>query len=176
MPTDQSGGRQAPFTSTDVEVTARPSPHTSRARHTREIGQSLAEFAVVLPILVLVLGAIVQFGMIFWAQNTLTQIARDTGRWAATHQECTPDDADVIATANDIAAVSALFGYDASNPWGSGEVTVTHSGSPCPPTSNLEEAWVTVSIKHSIPLFFPWIPGVTGDLSTSTQFRMEPTP
>src|SRR5215212_9247692 len=51
-------------------------------------GQSLAEFAIVFPIFFLIFAAIIQFGLIFWSQNTLTQIARDTGRWAATQQSC----------------------------------------------------------------------------------------
>ncbi|HEY8773487.1 MAG TPA: TadE family protein, partial [Gaiellaceae bacterium] len=51
-------------------------------------GQSLVEFAIVLPVLMLIIGAIIQFGIIFWGQNTLTQIARDTGRWASTQPGC----------------------------------------------------------------------------------------
>ena len=54
----------------------RRSPNRRRSR-----GQSLAEFALVFPILMIILGGIIQFGIIFWAQNTLTQVARDTGRW-----------------------------------------------------------------------------------------------
>jgi Flp pilus assembly protein TadG len=42
----------------------------------RSRGQSLAEFALVFPILMLIIGGIIQFGVIFWGQNTLTQVAR----------------------------------------------------------------------------------------------------
>ncbi|MGH2466872.1 MAG: ATP-binding protein [Candidatus Limnocylindrales bacterium] len=43
-------------------------------RRRRSTGQSLAEFAIVLPVFRLVLSAIIQFGLIFWGQNTLNQL------------------------------------------------------------------------------------------------------
>jgi hypothetical protein len=145
-------------------------------RHSR--GQSLAEFALVFPILMLILGAIIQFGIIFWGQNTLTQIARDTGRWASTQQGCTagttPPAVDVLGTAKSIAAGSSLIGT--SGGWTSpANVVATWSGTPCPPSSNQDVAYVTITIHHSVPIFFPFVPG-GGNLTTSAQFRMEPAP
>lgn len=125
--------------------------------------------------MMLVVAGIIQFGIFFWGQNTLTQVARDTGRWAATQQSCTDAPA-IIAKANEIAAQSSLIGYSA-NPWTSANVTVTWqttpSGDPCPPTSNQQTSFVTITIDHRVPVFFPLIP-VDGNLTTSTQFRMEP--
>jgi len=83
-------------------------PHVGR-------GQSLTEFALVFPILFLMIAAIIQFGLIFWAQNTLTQVVRDTGRWAAT-QQTTPCDAGgtaLVTKADSIARISSLLGYTA---------------------------------------------------------------
>ena len=82
----------------------------SRTRD-RSRGQGLVEFALILPVFLLIFFAIVQFGLIFWAQNTLTQVVRDTGRWAATQQVCdtVPARDAVIATANSIAAQSSLY-------------------------------------------------------------------
>ena len=125
-----------------------------------------------------IIAAIIQFGLIFWSQNTLTQIARDTGRWAATQQDCAPGTATppVVTTANQIAASSSLFGYSVGSPWVSpANVAVawtTDSGS-CPPTSNQQVSFVTITLHHTVPVFFPWVPG-NGNLSTSAQFRMEP--
>ena len=87
----------------------------ARRQDGRTRGQSLAEFALVLPILMLILGGIVQLGMVFWAQNTLTQVVRDTGRWAATQQGCSVAAVDVSQEANTVAANSSLLGY--STPW-----------------------------------------------------------
>ena len=52
-------------------------------------GQGLVEFALIVPALFLILGAIIQFGIWFWDQNTLNQLVRDAGRYAATVQNCT---------------------------------------------------------------------------------------
>jgi Flp pilus assembly protein TadG len=145
-------------------------------RRTR--GQALAEFALVFPIMFLVIAGIIQYGLIFWAQNTLTQVARDTGRWAATQQNCDPtvETAPVVATANSVAGASSLLGYT-SGSWTSPTNVVvswtTTSGS-CPPLSNLEVSYVTITLHHNVPVFFPWLPGVSGNLSTETKFRMEP--
>ena len=124
----------------------------------------------------LVLGGIIQFGVIFWGQNTLNQVVRDTGRWAATQQECDTTAARdaVIATANSIALQSSLIGYTA-NEFDSGNTTVTWTGTPCPPNDNQDVAWVEITIEHSVPIFFPLVPG-NGQLSSATEFRMEPEP
>lgn len=146
----------------------------------RSRGQSLAEFAIVVPVLMLVLGGIIQFGIIFWGQNTLNQVVRDTGRWAATQQgDCqtgpgrTAQELLIEATADDIAATSSLIGFDGS--FDATDVTVSWTGTPCPPGDNQDEAWVDITIEHSVPIFFPLVPG-NGQLSSSTEFRMEPEP
>ena len=145
----------------------------------RSRGQSLAEFALVFPILMLIVGGIIQFGLIFWGLNTLTQVVRDTGRWAATQIDCTPAGvAPVIAKANAIAAQSSLFGYTAGEFNGTNTTVVWRSEpppGPCPPTDNSEEAWVTITISHTVPTFFPFVPG-NGQLTSSTEYRVEPRP
>jgi Flp pilus assembly protein TadG len=140
-------------------------------------GQSLAEFAIVFPVLMLIIGGIIQFGIIFWGQNTLTQVVRDTGRWAATQTSCGAT-GPIIATANSIAAQSSLIGYTAGEFTGSNTTVTWRSeptSGPCPPTDNQDEAWVAISISHTVPIFFPFVPG-NGQLSSSTEFRMEPEP
>jgi Flp pilus assembly protein TadG len=137
----------------------------------RTRGQSLAEFAIVFPVLMLILGGIIQFGILFWGQNTLTQVARDTGRWAATQTTC-PTNATVTPTANSIALTSSLIGYQTPADL---TVSVAMSGDPCPVSNNSQVAYVTITLSHQVPIFFPWIPG-NGTLTTSAQFRMEPVP
>lgn len=142
-------------------------------------GQTLAEFAIVFPVLMLIIGGIIQFGIIFWGQNTLTQVVRDTGRWAASQQSCSAT-GPIVTTANQIAAASSLIGYNSGTPWtggAGGNVQVswltTPNTDPCPPTSNQQTSFVTITITHQVPIFFPFVPG-NGNLSSSTQFRMEP--
>ena len=144
--------------------------HTKRRKRTR--GQALAEFAIVFPVFMLIVGGIIQFGIIFWGQNTLNQIVRDTGRWAASQTDCS-DTTGVIQTANDVAAASSLIGYT-TNSWTGSNVKVSWTGT-CPPVTNQDVGWVTISITHQVPVFFPLLPG-NGSLSSATQFRMEPFP
>jgi hypothetical protein len=149
-----------------------PPPRMRRSRH-RSRGQSLAEFALVFPILMLIIGGIIQLGIFFWGQNTLNQVVRDTGRWAATQQgDCVtgPGQAalttSITTTATSVATNSSLLRPLTG-------VTVTWTGATCPPTSNQQEAWVHIKLVSSVPIFFPFVPG-GGDISSETQFRMEP--
>jgi len=169
------------FARTRVRPSSIDLPGRHRSRRSR--GQSLAEFALVFPIFMLVLGAIIQFGLIFWAQNTLTQVARDTGRWAATQVApcATPTEEAaaapaVIAMANTIANNSSLFGK--TTVWTAANVSVEWTvdiGAACPPTDNQGIAWIDIELHHSVPTFFPFVPG-GGALATGTRFRMEPMP
>jgi len=148
----------------------RPSIFRRRSERRRSRGQSLAEFALVFPVLMLVLGGIIQFGILFWGQNTLTQVARDTGRWAATQVTC-PTSATVDPVARAIAANSSLIGF----PSAAFTVSAVMSGDPCPVADNQKVAYVTITLTHQVPVFFPFLPG-NGNLTTSAQFRMEPKP
>ncbi len=94
-------------------------PPARSADRSAQRAQSLVEFAITFPVLMLLIGGIIQFGLIFWAQNSLTQVARDLGRWAAT-QQVTPcrTITTLAAEADLIARNSSLFGYGAGN-WNS---------------------------------------------------------
>jgi len=165
-------GRRAPHGVPDVRCTSRRAvvPLTvAVGRSRRQTGQALVEFAIVFPVLMLIIGAIIQFGIIFWGQNTLTQIARDTGRWAASQTSC-PTTASVQTTADSIAASSSLIGYPAS-----GIGLVVSTTGTCPPANNQQVGYVTIALTHTVPIFFPWIPG-NGTIATSAQFRLEPVP
>lgn len=136
-------------------------------------GQALVEFALVAPVLILILSAIIQCGMVFWAQNTLNQIARDTGRWAATQTSCGTGFAPAVTTtAQSIASQSALVGYGGSAPF-----TVETTWSPstgCVPSNNQQVVWVKVVIHYTVPQFLPVFP--FGDITSSAEYRMEPAP
>ena len=157
------------------------------------------------PLLLLLFMAIIQFALLFWAQNTLTQVVRDTGRWAATQQAspCDGNGATVVAKANEIALNEALFGYTAGT-WSGSGITYDVSPAPregvelawpvpssppsldpsdCPPDTN-ETAWyINIRAHHEVPMFFPiignFIPSCNANnctISSAVQFRMEPSP
>ena len=157
-------------------------------------GQALVEFALVLPVLVLIMLGVMQFGILFWTQITLTQIARDTGRWAVSQGDACggtfPESAawapNVTAQANAIAQRSTLFGWSPSN-----QLTLTGDdpdftfgpgATRCPPITN-QEVWnISFELNHTVPVFVPFVAtnnctgGCARTLTTEVQFRMEPRP
>jgi len=148
--------------------------HPSRSR-----GQSLAEFAIVFPVFIAIVGGIIQFGLVFWAQNTLTQVVRDVGRWEETQQAspCSSNTTALAGAANTIAGNASLLGYTTNEfgvpAAGTTDASVTSfttanamavawvkdsSESPpqaCPPTDNRAAYHVTIRINQSVPTFFP---------------------
>lgn len=152
---------------------------SSRNRHSR--GQALVEFALVLPLLVLIMTGIMQFGLLFWAQITLTQVARDTGRWAVSQESCDPASmsVNIAAQANAIADRSTLFGWSLANPITVSGLTypdATPGGAlPCPPDDNREIYHINFELEHDVPVFLPGF-GNTWTLHSEVQFRMEPAP
>jgi len=138
-----------------------------RPRRQDEHGQSLVEFALVFPIFVLLLAGMIQFGMIFWGQNTLNQVVRDTGRYAAT-LDCTP--AAVAASELQFDALLTSTG----GPWRNPAKTIAYSSSTCP-IDNSTAVFVKVTASYDVPIFFPWLPG-NGRLTSVTDFRVEPVP
>src|SRR3954469_13216058 len=101
-------------------------------------GQSLVEFAMVFPVLFVLLGGIIQFGLMFWGQNTLTQVVEDTGRWASTQQTkpCDGGGTALVTQADQIARRSGLLGYSAGQ-WSS---FVAYGATPAP-REGVEVSW-----------------------------------
>lgn len=132
-------------------------------------GQSLVEFAVVFPVFMLILGGVIQFGIIFWGQNTLNQIVRDAARYGATVPDCIAHD--IVPKTQAIAASSAFVGT-----LGTVTVVLPDAGSDpgvCPPATNTRAVWARIDAAAQVPIFFPWLPG-SGNISSSARFRMEP--
>jgi Flp pilus assembly protein TadG len=99
-----------------------------RNRIRDERGQTMAEFAIVLPILIVLLFGIVQFGILFNNYVTLTDAARAGARAAAvSRQNGNPSGtatAAVRSSANDLD--QAKLGVTVSSAWTPGsQVTVT---------------------------------------------------
>jgi len=153
----------------------------------RSRGQSLAEFALVFPVLMLIIGGTIQFGIIFWGQNTLNQVVRDAGRFAVTEIGCSS--ANQTNVTNKIAAltssmgVAALTGSVVTMPT-NGEIiggqadpisSTSVAGVNCPARSNADHVWVRIRVDARVPIFFPFVPG-NGNISSTALFRMEPIP
>ena len=152
-------------------------------------GQSMVEFALILPILLMLVGGIIQYGVVFATKHSLIQVGRDAGRWAAT-QDFSPCSSAALAApaqplteADAIAQESRLMGYTAGE-WNAGtfthyadntalpatppstegvEVVWSHvAAEPCPTVDSTTAAYVTIRLSHRAPVLLPGIQYLPG--------------
>ena len=133
-------------------------------------GNSTVEFALVLPLYLLLTFAVLDFGRLFWTQETLSYALREAGRYAVTGQHQTYGTSTVsrvqsiINVAQQYAAGIPLTGITVS----SGGVT-NFAGGP--------GATVVVSLTTGVKLLTPigaYFPNNTYTFTTSVGFRNEP--
>jgi Flp pilus assembly protein TadG len=106
-------------------------PVKKRIQIRNEQGQTMTEFALVLPVLALILFAVLQFGIVFNNYVTLTDATRAGARKAAVSRDDPNRDADVMAAVRSSASDldgSKLSVSPPTSTWDSGtDVTVTAS-------------------------------------------------
>ena len=120
---------------------------TRYRRRPRSRGAAVVEFAVVLPLLMLILFGILEYGYIFFVQQTLTNAAREGCRISIL--QSTTNYAAPGGVNDRIAELMSTAGL------GSGDYTVTKT--PDPPNSITENVAVSITVpssKVSITGFF----------------------
>jgi Flp pilus assembly protein TadG len=129
---------------------------TKRVNTRSEQGQTMTEFALVLPILVVLLFAIIQFGIAFNNYVALTDAARAGARKGAVSRNASNPTAacqnQVVASATDLNA--SQLQVTCSSPWTAGS-----------------DVTVDAQYPYSISLF--GIPVVSGMLQTTVTERVE---
>jgi Flp pilus assembly protein TadG len=158
----------------------------------RERGQALAELALVTPILVLLIMAVVQFAFVLETQMGLTNAVREAARRAAA--DPSPTEAGVRAQLDALLAAN-IQGYDAGRLWTAADgaqyrasPAVTFScysilgveSSPGVPLNNYR---VTIYVAYKNPVFFPLLSYATDlvdrksngtwDLTAEASMRIE---
>jgi Flp pilus assembly protein TadG len=129
---------------------------TKRIRIGDESGQSMTEFAVILPVLVVLLFGIVQFGILFNNYVTLTDAVRAGARAAAVSRQAS----DPVGN-----ATSAVRSSAGDLNQGNLGVNVSSSWSPGSPVT------VTATYPYSISLL-GWVV-TSGSLTTKTTEAVE---
>lgn len=123
-------------------------------------GASLVEFAIVLPVLVMVLFSVWEFGRIFGAWQISTNAAREGARYA---MEWSPADGDMTAYVKSKVMNYVITGYGARlNPVG-GDVTIENGDITV--TSTPGGGPVTVTVAAHIDI---WAPAVAPLMGGST--------
>jgi Flp pilus assembly protein TadG len=131
------------------------------ATHTRlrlrsEDGQAFVEFAIVLPMLVLLVFGITQFGLAFRNYLAITDAARVAARAAAVKRTSSPC----------AAATTAIQNTVSSGQWAQISSRITCTAGP-----NVGDQ-VTITIKYPYSIGLPGV-SAAGDLTASATERME---
>jgi Flp pilus assembly protein TadG len=136
--------------------TAAPAAEDRRTRRSR--GQAMVEFTLILPMLLLLILGIYQFGQAYADYIQVTNAARDGGRKALVSRTDASGVADVIATAK-----NATWWLDKNQ--------MSVSVSPGQPWTTGQNVTVTVTYPYSINLLGYVV--ASGTLKSATTVRME---
>jgi len=126
-----------------------------------EKGQALVEMAIILPILLLLLFSIIEFGWVFGAQLLVTHASREGARYGAVHSS----DATVLTdiTSRSQAVASVLTGLGVSP-------TYTNSG-------NRRQGDIIVTITYPVNIITPVVRAIIGSsvvtVQSSCQMKVE---
>jgi Flp pilus assembly protein TadG len=134
-----------------------------------ECGAALVEFAIVLPLLLLLVFGIIDLGRLLYTYNNLTSAVREGARLASVQSNPTTG-ASISAVQSRVQQFAVSFGGNAGQP----EVSVTPS-SAYPSTQ-----FVTVAIVNYPFVFITPLPALAGlrstTISPSATFRWERAP
>jgi Flp pilus assembly protein TadG len=121
------------------------------SRTGREDGQATVEFAIILPVMLLLIAGIVQFGLVFETGLAVAQAAKAGAQEAA-----------LGGTAAQVqAAALAVTSAD-------GITNATVSSEVAPASLDLPAPGVEVTVSASVPVLVPGIPGVGSTIPVST--------
>ena len=136
-----------------------------------ERGAALVEFAIVLPLLLMIVFGIIDFARAFYTQNNLTSAVREGARWAAVRDPAKITTAGVQAVVKGFAnadATKAKFGGSAV---ADAQISITFT--PALPDAN----YITVTITDYPFDWWTPLPGMVGfgdiTLSAEAVFRLE---
>jgi Flp pilus assembly protein TadG len=147
-----------------------------RGHHTRA-GNAMVEFALVLPLFLLLTFGVLDFGRLFWTQETLSYALREAGRYAVTGQHMTSTNGTTETRVQSIINIAKQYsaGIDVSqitvntlNP-STGGVTTNYAGG--------KNETVVISLTTGLKLLTPvgmYFPNNTYTFTTSVAFRNEP--
>ena len=137
------------------EVTAKMKKRLFSKKNKREDGQAMVEFALILPIFLLILCGIIDFGWLFYNQLSLNNACREGARYAVVN---TAEDASTQAIINHIEnTTTTVFANDGV------DIKIEYS-SPNDPTAGD----ITVSMEAEISFFTPVLSTVLGKEKTIT--------
>ena len=132
-------------------------------------GQSLVEFAIVLPLLLLLVFAIMDFGRLFFTQETLQHAVREAGRFAVTGRQLADPDGNGGQLSRQSSIISTLRKAAIGLPIESENIQITDGGSGG--TVRIE---VTYEMKLITPIIGQFFEDGRYKFTVATAFKNEP--
>jgi hypothetical protein len=144
---------------------------TGSTRRSGLPAQALVEFAIVLPVLLLLVGGAIDFGRLFYTRVSIENAAKEGAFFGASHPRC-----DVSQTA---CADPSNVTWHVENEAAASPLTLTieclHAGSSVSLVSCAEDDTYQVTVEHRFQLVTPILSGLFGsgiDLQTSATARV----
>jgi Flp pilus assembly protein TadG len=131
-----------------------------KRRNKNEHGQAMVEFAVILPVLLLILFAILQFGVVFNNYIQVTAAAREGARKAAVSRSLGTSAAETAATTSAKGAAPGLK---------QNSITVSFPNSP----TFAQGSDVAVKVTYPYAISIIGLVVASGNLSSTTTMRVE---
>lgn len=163
-------------------------PRRLRVGRDGQRGQALVEFALILPILLLVVTGIMQFGILLAGQISLVNGVREASRYGSVLETASvsevPADATEVKARLQAVLAAGLPGYRASRLLASNVCYISYQNPGSSPASYSVRITVSATYKHAlfVPLIAQILDGMDGSfddgfrLSASEQFRVENLP
>jgi len=133
----------------------------------RERGQDLVEFAIVLPVLLLLTLGIIQFGILIWNYNTVSNAAREGARYAIVKPNADPASGSCTT-----APASSILGHTCTLTLGlnPAQVSVTTDRN-C--TSSGPLGCITVEVEYQADLLLGGFLGLPVSIPLSSSATMD---
>ena len=140
----------------------------SRKRPRR--GQATVEFALILPVVLLILAGAIEFGRVFWSYGLLLQAAQEAARQGAVLGAATSDTT-IASTAQQTAAKGGLT-ISTSNVAVSATCSYTSSTS-ITAANRTRGNVLTVQVSYQFTPLIPFLPMTSLNLSPSSSMEIE---
>jgi Flp pilus assembly protein TadG len=133
-------------------------------------GQATVEFALILPIILIILAGAIEFGRVFWSYGLLLQAAQEAARQGAVLGAATSDT--TIATAAQQTAAKGGLTISTSNVVISATCSYTSSTS-ITAANRTRGNLLTVQVSYSFTPLIPFLPMASLNLSPSSSMEIE---
>ena len=137
----------------------------------KEHGQAMVEFALVLPILLLLIGGIIDFGWIFYNNISANNACREAARYVGIHYRIDPINGD-----DSIAESKALLKVQENTLPSFTIETVTVDNELEIPSNLNSEEYITVNLAGKVIVLTPILQTIVGDeyeINVATTMRVE---